>query len=122
VIPGRADLTVIRVGPEYRVGAPEPVASAPPQDSATGRPIRAATCQGEDIELATSLHDLSVPSYPQTARAVAGFLGPAARQCGEPGSSAEVLVDGPLAEIPVRNAAWARVAPLDAKGPRIRAH
>ena len=46
--------------------------------------------------MATSLYDLSVPTYLQTVSAVAGFLDRAARHCAETGADADDFVDARL--------------------------
>ena len=46
--------------------------------------------------MATSLYDLSVASYLQTVRAVAGFMGRAASHCAETGADPDDFVDARL--------------------------
>jgi hypothetical protein len=46
--------------------------------------------------MATSLYDLSVPTFLQTVRAIAGFLDRAARHCTETGTEVEDFVDARL--------------------------
>ena len=46
--------------------------------------------------MATSLYDLSVPTYLQTVSAVAGFLGRAARHCAETGADPDDYVNARL--------------------------
>ena len=46
--------------------------------------------------MATSLYDLSVPTFLQTVRAVAGFLERAARHCAETGADPDDLVHARL--------------------------
>lgn len=46
--------------------------------------------------MATSLYDLSVPTFLQTVRAIAGFLDRAARHCIEQGADADDFVDARL--------------------------
>ena len=46
--------------------------------------------------MATSLYDLSVPTFLQTVRAVSGFLDRAARHCAETGADADDFVDARL--------------------------
>ena len=46
--------------------------------------------------MATSLYDLSVPTFLQTVRAVGGFLDKAATHCRESGTSADSLVEARL--------------------------
>ena len=46
--------------------------------------------------MATSLYDLSVPTFLQTLSAVAGFLGRAATHCAETGADPDDFVDARL--------------------------
>ena len=46
--------------------------------------------------MATSLYDLSVPTFLQTVRAVAGFLDRAAGHCAETGADPDDFVDARL--------------------------
>jgi len=46
--------------------------------------------------MATSLYDLSVPTYLQTMRAVGGFLDRAAAHCAETGADPDDFVDARL--------------------------
>ena len=46
--------------------------------------------------MATSLYDLSVPTFLQTVSAVAGFLDRAARHCAETGADPDDFVDARL--------------------------
>jgi hypothetical protein len=46
--------------------------------------------------MAPSFYDLSVPTFLQTVRAVAGFLDRAARHCAETGANADEFVDARL--------------------------
>ena len=46
--------------------------------------------------MATSLYDLSVPTFQQTVSAVAGFLDRAARHCAETGADPDAFVDARL--------------------------
>lgn len=46
--------------------------------------------------MATSLHDLSVPTFLQTVRAVRGFLDRAAQHCATTGGSADAFVEARL--------------------------
>src|SRR2546421_638234 len=49
-----------------------------------------------DITMATSLYDLSVPTFLQTVRAVAGFLQRAAKHCAETGADPDDFVHARL--------------------------
>ena len=46
--------------------------------------------------MATSLYDLSVPTFLQTVRAVGGFLDRAAKHCGETGADPDDFVNARL--------------------------
>jgi hypothetical protein len=46
--------------------------------------------------MATSLYDLSVPTFLQTVRAVGGFLDRAAKHCGETGADPDDFVHARL--------------------------
>jgi uncharacterized protein len=48
--------------------------------------------------MATSLYDLSVPTFLQTVRAVGGFLDRAARHCAETGADPDDFVHARLFE------------------------
>lgn len=51
---------------------------------------------GEGKPMATSLYDLSVPTFQQTVRAVAGFLDRAATHCAETGADPDDFVNARL--------------------------
>jgi hypothetical protein len=46
--------------------------------------------------MATSLYDLSVPTFLQTVRAVGGFLDRAAKHCAETGAEPDAFVQARL--------------------------
>jgi uncharacterized protein len=70
--------------------------SPPRQGAVTLVPTRSGSTKGK--LLATSLYDLSVPTFLQTLRAVAGFLDRAARHCDETGDNPDDFVHARLFE------------------------
>jgi hypothetical protein len=54
------------------------------------------TDSGKEKPMATSLYDLSVPTFLQTVRAIGGFLDRAATHCAETGADPDDFVDARL--------------------------
>ncbi len=63
--------------------------------SRSGRPKGVTEQEGDEL-VATSLYDLSVPTFLQTVSAVAGFLDRAARHCAETGADPDEFVEARL--------------------------